>query len=107
MERHVMFGYPRPYNEAARLEALRRYAILDSAPEDPYDNLVQVAANLCEVPVAAGGGAGTHAAALSAASVVTVASSSRPLRVRSTMSPPPRAGCPPVPIAVPTSCNAP
>lgn len=48
-----MFGYPRPYNEAARLEALRRYAILDSAPEDPYDNLVQVAANLCEVPVAA------------------------------------------------------
>jgi formate hydrogenlyase transcriptional activator len=38
--------------EAARLDALRRYDILDSAPESPFDDLVTLAAHLCETPIA-------------------------------------------------------
>ncbi|MGL4419236.1 MAG: GAF domain-containing protein [Gemmataceae bacterium] len=39
--------------EAARLEALRQYHLLDTLPEQSYDDIVQLAASICEVPMAA------------------------------------------------------
>ncbi len=39
--------------EAKRLEALRRYHILDTPPEPAFDDLVQLAAQLCNTPIAA------------------------------------------------------
>ena len=41
----------RPDNEAARLEALRRYRILDTPPEAAFDDLVAIAAAICDVPM--------------------------------------------------------
>jgi len=43
---------PRPDDEAARLAALSQYQILDTAPESSFDDLVQLAAAVCEVPIA-------------------------------------------------------
>ncbi|MDF5708924.1 MAG: GAF domain-containing protein [Nostoc sp. S4] len=37
--------------EVARLEALRQYQILDTEPEQAYDNLVQLAAFICGTPI--------------------------------------------------------
>ena len=42
-----------PGNEAARLEALLRYRILDTPPEQVFDDLVDLAATVCYTPVAA------------------------------------------------------
>ena len=42
---------PLPENEAARLDALRQYAILDTAPEQGFDELVRVASILCGTPM--------------------------------------------------------
>src|SRR5690606_36883532 len=39
--------------EAERLEALRKYDILDSEPEMAYDDLALLAAHICETPMAA------------------------------------------------------
>ena len=39
--------------DMARLETLRQYGILDSAPEVAFDNLVRLTARFCEVPMAA------------------------------------------------------
>ena len=39
--------------EAQRLEALQRYRILDTPPEAAFDDLVQLAAQLCNTPIAA------------------------------------------------------
>ena len=39
---------PVPKNEAARLEALHSYNILDSLPEERFDNLTKLAAEICE-----------------------------------------------------------
>jgi len=41
-----------PSNEAARLAALNRYAILDSEPEQSFDDLVTLAAHVCQTPMA-------------------------------------------------------
>ena len=41
-----------PENEAARLEALYGYSILDTPPEASYDDLVRLAAHICGTPVA-------------------------------------------------------
>ena len=41
-----------PANETARLEALRRYAILDTFPEQAFDDLVRLAALVCGAPIA-------------------------------------------------------
>lgn len=42
---------PLPPNEASRLLALQGYQILDTPPDPDLDNLVQLAATLCEVPI--------------------------------------------------------
>ncbi|MBD6616524.1 GAF domain-containing protein [Komarekiella sp. 'clone 1'] len=39
-------------DEAARLEALRQYQILDTEPEPAYDSLAQLAAYICGTPIA-------------------------------------------------------
>ena len=38
--------------EAARVAALDRYAILDSEPEEAFDDLVTLAAHICQTPMA-------------------------------------------------------
>jgi PAS domain S-box-containing protein len=39
-------------SEAARLRALERYRILDTAPEPLFDDIARLAADICEAPVA-------------------------------------------------------
>ena len=39
-------------NEAARVAALDRYAILDTEPEQSFDDLVILAAHICKAPIA-------------------------------------------------------
>src|SRR5690349_21402929 len=41
-----------PPDEAERLAALQSYDILDSGPEQAYDDLVRIAAHLLEMPIA-------------------------------------------------------
>jgi PAS domain S-box-containing protein len=41
-----------PENEAARLAALRSLAILDTAPEEAFDELTALAASVCQAPMA-------------------------------------------------------
>jgi two-component system, sensor histidine kinase and response regulator len=43
---------PLPENEAARLESLHRYAILDTLPEQEFDDLSRLAASICGTPIA-------------------------------------------------------
>ncbi len=42
---------PLPPHESDRLDALRRYNILDSDPEQAFDDITQLAAQLCETPM--------------------------------------------------------
>ncbi|MBU1374507.1 MAG: GAF domain-containing protein [Alphaproteobacteria bacterium] len=42
----------RRFDEAARIAALNRYAILDTSPEADFDDIVKVAAQICGVPMA-------------------------------------------------------
>jgi PAS domain S-box-containing protein len=44
---------PLPTDEKARLEALRRYAILDTEREKDFDDIAGLAAHLCGAPIAA------------------------------------------------------
>jgi len=41
-----------PENEEERLEALRSYEILDTLPESAFDDLVHLASEICNVPIA-------------------------------------------------------
>jgi len=41
-----------PFNEADRLDALKRYRVLDTAPEEALDDLTKLAARICGVPIA-------------------------------------------------------
>lgn len=41
-----------PADEAQRIDALRKYSILDSLPEADYDAITQLAAYICQTPVA-------------------------------------------------------
>ena len=43
---------PAPANEAARLEAVRRYDILDTPPDGAFDRITALAARLFDVPIA-------------------------------------------------------
>ncbi len=43
---------PLPEHEPARLRALRRYAILDTPPEKVFDDLLKLAAQICQTPIA-------------------------------------------------------
>lgn len=43
---------PFPANEVQRLKALEAYKILDTLPEESFDNLAELAATICGVPVA-------------------------------------------------------
>ena len=42
---------PIPENDIDRLAELRRYAILDTPPEDSFDDLTRLAAYICQTPV--------------------------------------------------------
>ena len=44
---------PLPQNEKARIDELRKYNILDSEPEDVFENMVQLASYICKTPIAA------------------------------------------------------
>src|SRR5262249_34752947 len=43
--------YPVPVNEADRLQTLRAYKILDTKPEERFDELTRLAALICGVPI--------------------------------------------------------
>ena len=40
-----------PDNEAERLQALEDYRILDTLPEQAYDDIAKIAAQICGVPI--------------------------------------------------------
>ena len=44
---------PLPANETDRLAALLSYDIVDTLPEQVFDDLTRLAATLCETPIAA------------------------------------------------------
>ncbi|MDF3128437.1 GAF domain-containing protein [Kiritimatiellaeota bacterium B1221] len=48
----MSFTYPVPENELKRLEALRKYRILDTAPESEYDHITSLASFLTGCPIA-------------------------------------------------------
>ena len=41
-----------PQNEVARLKSLQSYRVLDTGPEEPFDNIVELAAMLTSSPIA-------------------------------------------------------
>ena len=44
--------HPLPENERERLAALHDYSLLDSAPERATDDIVEIASQICQVPIA-------------------------------------------------------
>lgn len=47
-----MMTPPIPANEAERLDALQRYRIMDTDPEEGFDELTRLAAYICDTPIA-------------------------------------------------------
>src|SRR4051794_16942337 len=43
---------PAKSNEARRLKVLWQYEVLDTVPEEVFDNLTELAARICEAPIA-------------------------------------------------------
>ena len=48
----IDLGFPTPNNELARLEKLNDYDILDTLPEQSYEDLTKIAAHICGTPIA-------------------------------------------------------
>ena len=48
----MFVSYPIPDREADRLNSLRGYQILDTCPEDRFDDLTRLAASICRTPIA-------------------------------------------------------
>src|SRR6478735_11563380 len=42
----------KPNNEVERLKALREYSILDTLPEQEFEDITQIASELCQTPIA-------------------------------------------------------
>jgi len=47
-----MLKAPIPPDEQQRMQALREYSVLDTAPEAVYDDIAHVAAGVCDTPIA-------------------------------------------------------
>src|SRR6266498_4008973 len=47
-----MIPAPLPHNESERLEALRRYEVLDTESEGKFDDLTLLARHICDTPIA-------------------------------------------------------
>ena len=45
-------SYPIPHNEISRLKALQEYKVMDTLPEQAYDNFTTLAAMICNTPIA-------------------------------------------------------
>jgi len=43
---------PKPANESRRLKVLWEYEVLDTVPEEMFDDLTELAASICEAPIA-------------------------------------------------------
>jgi diguanylate cyclase (GGDEF)-like protein len=46
------WSYPVPENETSRLKALQEYKVMDTLPEQAYDNFTKLAALICNTPIA-------------------------------------------------------
>jgi GAF domain-containing protein len=46
------FSVPIPPDEKQRLRDLRRYEVLDTSPDESLDHLAQLAAHICQTPIA-------------------------------------------------------
>lgn len=49
--RLTRMGAPTPQNETARLRTLRAYGVLDTAAEQAYDDIVNIASHICHTPI--------------------------------------------------------
>jgi len=45
-------SYPIPQNETSRLKALQEYKVMDTLPEQAYDNFTRLASMICSTPIA-------------------------------------------------------
>ena len=45
-------SYPIPKNEISRLKALQEYKVMDTLPEQAYDNFTKLASIICNTPIA-------------------------------------------------------
>jgi two-component system, sensor histidine kinase len=52
MNNHVKNEWPVPENEQSRLQALERYTVMDTLPEEEYDAITELASYICQVPMA-------------------------------------------------------
>ncbi|WP_027878932.1 GAF domain-containing sensor histidine kinase [Mesoflavibacter zeaxanthinifaciens] len=46
-----MIGPKLPKNEKQRLKAVKEYKLLDTLPEEDFDNITNLVANICDVPI--------------------------------------------------------